>query len=647
MRCLSVFALFILEIFARFPTGSAWMLPVPELSVIPKTTSLTTHVKASGRNAAIIARYRQTGSCTHTLLFSSADDQQDNENMGDEDLFDLLSSNEASSGKGTPKLGIDLGSMLEPLSEQEAAELKAAATEVINDAIAQGIDEIDIVRNKMKREFEKKRKTMAARSEANTKREAAKLLNRIDALTDAFLESTEATRSSTKLAAAADASMEGRGLDVGAWGMIEGAAVTTGSLIGSVAKAQQDATKTKTVSTYGEKKEEPSLSKPQENRILIIADESQDPMAKKVIGPLTDLLQNDLPGLMVDIYKPTATLPIGGNNAACVILFLTSLSDKSTINNALDRILRKTLGADGAIGQPPSQLVAISTLGTERFNKMPYSMQNLLGGGKLEKRRQMEEAITNTVRGNANDLALDFTLCKFGELKDGSTPFELAPGDVLDGTTAPATALTVLSQAIAFQPAARNATLSAIGGLATTADQLFLDDAFLKLDGPELWRTELTSEVVDDDFDSLVEYMMEWSDLFADSGKGLTTPIRAQVVPLDDLYVGGGLPQGVRRAAGVQLLFLPTATGKNYLNRQEEKEQSGDAPARKNPAPLRKNAKEGGIQIMMEITTSGHLRVRAKRCNYTDEAVIKELSEETILSRLRESIDAWKKDHKQ
>ena len=65
----------------------------------------------------------------------------------------------------TPKLGIDLGAMLEPLSEQEAAELKAAATEVINDAIAEGIDEIDKLCDRMKKEFEKQRKAVALKSE--------------------------------------------------------------------------------------------------------------------------------------------------------------------------------------------------------------------------------------------------------------------------------------------------------------------------------------------------------------------------------------------------------------------------------------------------------------------------------------------------
>jgi hypothetical protein len=39
------------------------------------------------------------------------------------------------------------------------------------------------------------------------------------------------------------------------------------------------------------------------------------------------------------------------------------------------------------------------------------------------------------------------------------------------------------------------------------------------------------------------------------------------------------------------------------------------------------------------------LRVRARRCNYADDAVIKELSEETILKRLKEAVQSWQKEH--
>ena len=108
--------------------------------------------------------------------------------------------------------------------------------------------------------------------------------------------------------------------------------------------------------------------------------------------------------------------------------------------------------------------------------------------------------------------------------------------------------------------------------------------------------------------------------------------------------VKGPIP-GVVKAASLNLLFLPTATGRNYLSRDEEKlrEKEGSSAAR---PPVRRTLKEGGIQVLVEETSEGTLRVRAKRCSYAEDAVIKELSEETILSRLRESIDVWLKEHK-
>ena len=50
------------------------------------------------------------------------------------------------------------------------------------------------------------------------------------------------------------------------------------------------------------------------------------------------------------------------------------------------------------------------------------------------------------------------------------------------------------------------------------------------------------------------------------------------------------------------------------------------------------------IDVVVEITKSKELRLRARRCNYADDAVIKELSEETILKRLQDAIDIWKSD---
>jgi len=560
-----------------------------------------------------------------------------------------------------PKLGIDIGKMLDPLSEQEAAELKAAAQEIINDAVAAGLDDIDALRTQMEKEITKKRAEMTLRSELTAQRESAKLLSRIDQLTDNFLKSTASTRAGTKLAAAADQAAAGRGLEVGVWGTVGGAAVTTttdAALLGSVASSS---TTTTTAATGKVANTGTTATQSRENRIVVLADTKADPYAKQLVPALEaawkTLLSSSSP-LEVTVYPPTATVPLGGDNAAAVVLFCTSYTDASSVKAALERVLRRTI-SEGAMGTPPTQIVAVSTVGTERTNKMPYSMQNMLAGGQLDKRRQMEEAVLRTVQQHGGTPPLDYTICKLGELKENDGPFQLLPGDAVDGTLAPATAVTVLTQALALQPAARNATLSCVGHLPLTENneaeqQKVLDDAFLRLDGPELLRLEHLLEKSGGDsekyFGQLVEYLSEWAEVLAETGKGLTTPIRADIVPTSSM--SSTLSPTIQRQASVRLLFLPTATGKNYVSREEERERESErkqyaapssSPSRYSSQMMAK--KEGGIEFSVEITVDDQLRVRAKRCNYGDDVVVKELSEETILSRFRKCMEVWKKDH--
>jgi hypothetical protein len=52
-------------------------------------------------------------------------------------------------------------------------------------------------------------------------------------------------------------------------------------------------------------------------------------------------------------------------------------------------------------------------------------------------------------------------------------------------------------------------------------------------------------------------------------------------------------------------------------------------------------AREGGIDAVVE-SKSVQLCVRAFRCNYTDDDVIKELRKEIKLKCLRDALDIWK-----
>ena len=154
------------------------------------------------------------------------------------------------------KLGIDIGKMLNPLTPEEAEALRAEASELISDKIAQGVDEIQALRGQLQKDLEKQQQERIEKSERNAQQASKKLLNKIDKLTDDFLSSTKETRESTKRAAAADAAMQGEGIEFGSWGTLGGASV---GLLGSVG-------------SVGESIEE---EVPTESRVFILADTSQ------------------------------------------------------------------------------------------------------------------------------------------------------------------------------------------------------------------------------------------------------------------------------------------------------------------------------------------------------------------------------------
>jgi hypothetical protein len=432
-------------------------------------------------------------------------------------------------------------------------------------------------------------------------------------------------------------------------------------------------------------------------------------LAKELVPTLIQKLTNNkenkndadfvvnIPNLQIDVLTPTSTMPLGGNNAACVIAFCSSISQASSFKSMLDRLLRRTYQSSSSsssnsgsdIGTPPTQFIGISTVGTERTNQFPYSMQNMMGG-KLDQRRQVEEVLLSTVQQRVLDPPLDYTLIKMGEIikKSSSTTtatakssFRLASGDVLDDPITIDTATDVLVQAIALQPFARNATLCVAGDVSSlllsssstkksssSSSQSFWNEVFLCLDGPELFRMEENLGPVDK-YTELVEYVQGWGNLLAQNAKGvLTTPIRAQP-GLINLQSRGM----VQQQDGVSLLFLPTATGKNYLSKSEERDRetstsftnkgsgggSGAAAAAAAAAPsssdgtttttgvqqlrLRGGRRDGGMDVVVEITMENQLRVRVRRCNYADDAIIKELSEKTMVKQFQDAMELWKK----
>jgi len=284
----------------------------------------------------------------------------------------------------------------------------------------------------------------------------------------------------------------------------------------------------------------------------------------------------------------------------------------------------------------------------------------------------------------------DYTVIKFGELVDdtevakknkGNLDSEshdhsvtIRPGDSLDGAVGIQAAANVLLQTVAIQPNARNATMSVIGGM-TTADggNIMWEDAFLRMDGPELWRIEEkdlwnngngNEGDADRAFATMTTYLEEWSAIFDNGamGTGLTTPVTV-VSPKLKVFQGGDedtLLPSIRARWSLRLEFKATRTGSAYKSKSEEKQaerernnistprSSSSTSNSKEPAiKITKANKEGGVEILVEKTTRKDgligIRVRARRCNMSDFTVVKEISEETIVKRVQEALTAWKK----
>jgi len=420
---------------------------------------------------------------------------------------------------------------------------------------------------------------------------------------------------------------------------------------------------------------------------------------QKVLDCFTTLLStSSLPTVVTD-YLPTAILPMGGDGAQTLIIVSSSLSNgRSSTESMLARLLKRSLPTGGgAILPPPSHLIVLSSVGSSRTDKFPYSMQNLVGGGKLSKMNEVEECVVSTVKGrmvisaSVRGVPSDYTVIKFGEIVEDSEVAKknkgnldsesynhsvtIRPGDSLDGAVGIEAAANVLLQAVATQPNARNATMSVIGGM-TTADEgsVMWEDAFLRLDGPELWRIEETDLRSNDygnegdadrAFETMTTFLEEWSTIFVDGAKGtgLTTPVTVVPPKLKVLQCNDEdtmLPS-IRTRWSLRLEFKATTTGSSYKSKSEEKQaererkniatplSSTSNDSSKEPAiKTTKANKEGGVEILVERTTRKDglmgIRVRARRCNMSDFTVVKEISENTIVKRVQEAVAAWKKN---
>jgi hypothetical protein len=136
-------------------------------------------------------------------------------------------------------------------------------------------------------------------------------------------------------------------------------------------------------------------------------------------------------------------------------------------------------------------------------------------------------------------------------------------------------------------------------------------------------------------FESLSEYIQQWSKFLIDDpkGMGLVTPVN--IVPLD----ATATEDGVKQVSGLKVVFKRTKTGGSYKSSKEEKAvKEGGTTVKK-----KKVIREGGVEIKVEQLDDGKLQVRARRCETDEETIIKEMSEEAIKNDLIKAVGIWKK----
>ena len=161
-------------------------------------------------------------------------------------------------------------------TEEEMEELRAQIKEEIVDAsIEADLKAIDKLKQTLAEEAVASKKRMSEASQLNAQYTKQNLLEKIDAMTDEFLNSNKDFRDATKRIAAADqmAATSGRGVDWGSWGTVGGLDVVVGEssdmgrLLGSVDSARR----------RGEVMSSDADGKPivSENRIMVVSDEQK------------------------------------------------------------------------------------------------------------------------------------------------------------------------------------------------------------------------------------------------------------------------------------------------------------------------------------------------------------------------------------
>jgi hypothetical protein len=218
-------------------------------------------------------------------------------------------------------------------------------------------------------------------------------------------------------------------------------------------------------------------------------------------------------------------------------------------SEALDRSSVERLILRAADPKAPSKLrfvVLVSSLGTRRSDKFPWSMQNSFTG-ILDKKRSVELGIEQL----SKEEGFAFITLRIGGMskEKSKQDVSIVAGDEQEGEIGVTQAAEAVAQALMLQPAALNTSLSVIALKGNAPSQSQWDDQFLRLDGPEVWRQEIKGDAVKAARDYLKN---TWGGKFLKPGSGLTTPV--EVVEISN---------------GVQLVFKPSSS--SFVSFKEEK----------------------------------------------------------------------------
>ena len=141
-------------------------------------------------------------------------------------------------------------------------------------------------------------------------------------------------------------------------------------------------------------------------------------------------------------------------------------------------------------------------------------------------------------------------------------------------------------------------------------------------------------------YNSLVDFVTKYAKKFQDDrkGMGLTTPVK--LVPAleeEDLDTS----DDVTKQDGVRLVFQSTQTG--YKSKKEE-----DAPAaageENKSQKKRKQPKQGGVEFRIQLLSNGDVQLKIRRSDVDEDTVVKEMSEEAIVSQIKSAVQAWRKE---